>query len=410
MSQKNNVLIFSDVPTPSYERPYRWVLFVDYLIDKLDKIFVVSSFSSKKFRTENDNSNIVRYYYSKNYDFKKNQYNIINRMMSIWLLFIHLCIFFLRNKKIDFIRSGSTYLSFLLSIVDKRHIYIADICDFYFDLYSEFNMPFSKYLKKIIFYFEKIWIKRANLLFVDTLAQRRFMVNKMWIDWKKCVVIPNWVIIDYFPKTKEKDTEIMWQYGLEMNDKIIFYGWDISYMDWIENLIKYVAESHSHKIKLLIIGKWNESYINNLKNQIQNWKLERNIIVDFFKPYDQLYRYLSIADICVAPFKINFTSNTVECGKIITYLLSWRHILSTFADWVYSLYWDHIQYFKDWDYDDMKNKIDTLLQRELLDWFDNRRYLWEKFDFRKIILYEYDVINNYIHNPDQDFTKYDYIY
>jgi len=148
MRRKYNVFIPSEIPFPSYNRSYRVVLFVNHAPEgRLGNVYVTASKSDEVLINKNVN---VIYDYIKADSFKNNQYSIILRLWDLFKLFLKMIKFRFSNKgkNIDFIRSGTTFISFLILLSQKRKIpYFADICDFYFELYEEFNMPFAKIFK-----------------------------------------------------------------------------------------------------------------------------------------------------------------------------------------------------------------------------------------------------------------------
>jgi glycosyltransferase involved in cell wall biosynthesis len=408
MQKKYSVLTITDFPTPSYLRPYRNVLFIDFAPKGYFKdVYIISPCPKDKFQ----NTEVaVRPFYFNAGDFKKNQYKLLYRIRNMLMIFVYLMKFRLTHlKKIDFVRTGTTYLSFFIALtLNKKTPFFADICDFYSDLYEEFGMPMGRYVKKIIFRIEASALKRPNLIFLDTIAQREYVTNTFGVSKKKCVVIPNGLLMDYYPLKMEKDKQVLKKYNFSANDKILFYGGDLSRLDGVELIIEYVKKHRN--IKALIIGKGNPEYINSLKAKVQKEKLDGNIIFDTFKPPNEAYKYISVADVCLAPFKITKTSNTVECAKIISALMMGKLVLATEADGVRSLYKDSIKYFKDGDFISFASQLDKLLNRKL-----NRgdklkiRRVGERFDFKKILQHEYKVIEQYFKDPTQDFSQYDYI-
>lgn len=409
MPKSYKVLVFSDFPLPSYRKPHRNVLFIDHAPkEKFKKVYVISPKPLDKFK--NKNIDISADYYNINDDFYRTQHNLFIRLLGIFKLLIKLIIFRIRSqKKIDFIRTGSTYLSFLVTLTQSKNtIFLGDVCDFYYELYEEFNKPFAKILKPFIFAAEAAAIRRMNLIFVDTAAQREFLVKEMNINKKKCVVLPNGINTDLFPFSSEKNIDILKQYEFRKEEKILFYSGDISKLDGIEYIVRFIKERKD--CKALIIGKAEDKYIGYLLDLIQKERLEKRVIIDGFKPYKEVYKYTSVANVCLAPFKITNTTNTVECAKIITYLLMGKSVLATKADGLRSLYKNNITYFRDGDYKDFSVKLNMLLENNLS---ENKRKqlrkLGEKFDFEKIIKYEYLVIDEYFKNPNQDFSQYDYL-
>lgn len=406
MQKKIKILTYSDIPIPSYNRPYRGILFIDYF-KKNEEVdfYVVSPKSENLFK--NDKNNILKIYYDK-VNFKKIQYSLFHRLIGILKLVYTLIVNKDNFRDLSYIRVGSTYLVFLtLFFRNKNTKLFVDICDLYSELYKDFGMPLSSIVSKIIFHFEKYSLKLPDLIFVDTPAQRDYFVEKFNIDARKCIVQPNGILIDSFPYIDHKDSEVLKEYGFKKEDKVIFYGGDIAESDGIEFLIEFAK--NNKKFKYLVIGKGNSDYLKKLSSMVVDYKIEDIFIIDSFKDYNKLYKYISVSDVCVAPFKINSSNNIMEVGKIITYLLEGKKVLSTNALGVSSLYKENINYFQNNDFEDFSKKLLSIIdlvqspeQKNLL------REFAENFDFKKIIQNEYKIIDCYFDNPNQDFRKFDF--
>lgn len=413
MLKKYNVLTFADFPLPSYEqRAHRAVLFLDYSSGRIHSAQIVSPTPKGNFK--NKEIEYITNYFDLS-DFKDNQYRLLFRLRSIVIVFSRLIVDKLlgKFKNVNIIRVSNSYLTLLARLIrGKNNLIIADCCDFYFDLYREFGMPFAKIISPVLFLIEKFILCGVNILFVDTHTQKKFLIEKMGFPIEKCVVSPNGVLLDSFPFLREKDALISDEYGFLKNDIVLFYGGDISEMDGIELILRFVKENeciNGKMLKVLIIGKGNNDYINTLRKYVNESSLDSRVIFDSFKPYAELCRYLSVADVCLSPFRITTTSNTVECGKIITYLLAGKRVLSTKADGVNGMYKNTINYFKDGDYVDFSEQLIHLIQKtEGTDDVMRRRRLGERFDFKKIIEHEFVVIDEYFSNPKQDFSRFDY--
>jgi len=394
MPKKYNCLIFSDFEIPNYDRPYRGILFMEWANSKKYDFFVISPFTKTKFKNNNDNVSL--FYYKNQHKIKHNQYNIFFRISNLWKLYLSILNFRKKDKKIDIIYAGTTYLLLFAGMFKKNNTkVIANVCDFYSDLYSGYKMPLEKFFKYPILSLETHALSFADVITVDTYAQKDLLVYKYKINPNKCVVLPNGLIVDKFPYLDTKDDSVMKNYNFKKKDWIFFYGGDISRDDGVEMIIQFAYENKSQEnFKFLIIGKGNPAYINKLQDLIHEYNLVEKVIIDSFKPIDELYKYISVADICLAPFKITNTTNVTEVAKIISYMLGGKKVLSTRAEGVFSLYKDEILYFEDSNYNDFKAKLIEMTYKPLSkeEKFKIRKHA-EKFDFRKIIEIEYEIVD-----------------
>ena len=80
-------------------------------------------------------------------------------------------------------------------------------------------------------------------------------------------------------------------------------------------------------IKFLIIGGGSD--FNHLRSLIQKNNLESNIIMTGFIPQQKIPFYLSLANICIQPFEINYLTNRILPSKILEYFACKKPVLST---------------------------------------------------------------------------------
>lgn len=394
MPKKINCLIFSDFEIPNYDRPYRGILFLEWSDNSKYNFYIVSPFTETKF--QKPSHNIKVFYYQNDRKIKGSQYRIGFRIINLWRLMNALIEFKLKSIEIDLVYAGTTYLLLFAGLFKgKKTKIIANICDFYSDLYSGYKMPFGSLLKYPIKLIETVALSFADVITVDTTAQKLLLVSNYKINHDKCVVLPNGLIVEKFPYLETKEERVMKNYNFSQKDFIFFYGGDISEDDGVEFIIKFAHEfKFKENFKFLIIGKGNNTYISKLNNSISDLGLSEKVTIDTFKPIDELYRYISVADVCLAPFKVTNTTNVTEVGKIITYMLGGKKVLSTKADGVCSLYGSYINYFRDGDYDDFKTKLLQLTNIYLSneERLKIRRHA-EKFDFKTIINTEYEIVD-----------------
>ena len=143
--------------------------------------------------------------------------------------------------------------------------------------------------------------------------------------------------VEYFPlgintnnfKPLKRDVSFMQSLGISENDNIIVF---VGTIYPFTGLMQIVNNFENLKIKnqntkLLIIGG-GPSY-SQLKNLVIKKNLESEIILTNFINQDEIPKYISLADICINPFEINYLTNRILPTKIIEYFACGKPVLST---------------------------------------------------------------------------------
>ena len=143
--------------------------------------------------------------------------------------------------------------------------------------------------------------------------------------------------VEYFPlgintdnfKPLEKDISFRDSLGISENDDVVVFVGTIypfaglmQIVNNFENLKKV-----NQNIKLLIIGG-GPSY-SQLKKLVIKKNLESEVILTNFINQNEIPKYISLADICINPFEINYLTNRIVPTKIIEYFACGKPVLST---------------------------------------------------------------------------------
>jgi len=126
-----------------------------------------------------------------------------------------------------------------------------------------------------------------------------------------------------------KNTEFAESLGIFDNDNVIvFIGTIYPFAGLVELISNFdQIEEKNTNTKLLIVGG-GPSY-NELHKLVIKKKLESKVILTNFKPQKELPKYISLADICINPFQINYITNRILPTKILEYLACGKPVLST---------------------------------------------------------------------------------
>ena len=143
--------------------------------------------------------------------------------------------------------------------------------------------------------------------------------------------------VEYFPlgintdnfKPLKKDVSFRESLGISENDHVIIFVGTIypfaGLMQIVNNFENLKKENQN--IKLIIVGG-GPSY-SELKKLVIEKNLESEIILTNFIDQNEIPKYISLADICINPFEINYLTDRIIPTKIIEYLACGKPVLST---------------------------------------------------------------------------------
>jgi glycosyltransferase involved in cell wall biosynthesis len=133
--------------------------------------------------------------------------------------------------------------------------------------------------------------------------------------------------IDFKPL--EKDLIFAKSLGILPDDTVVVFIGTIypfaGLLELVSNFSK--MEKQISNLKLLIVGG-GPSY-KKLVEQVTKNNLKSKIILTNFKPQKDVSKYISLADICINPFEINYVTNSVLPTKILEYFACGKPVLST---------------------------------------------------------------------------------
>lgn len=100
-----------------------------------------------------------------------------------------------------------------------------------------------------------------------------------------------------------------------------FCGMD-RYIEQFPEVLKEFPET-----KLIVVG--GGALLEKLDKLVRDLKLEDNVILTGFQPYEMMPKYINLADICINPFQINDTTRDIMPGKILQYLACGKPVIAT---------------------------------------------------------------------------------
>jgi glycosyltransferase involved in cell wall biosynthesis len=241
---------------------------------------------------------------------------------------------------------------------------LANVSDFYSDIYSGSKLPFSRIAVWVIRRMERV-CARTDYLIVDTSAQRDRWMDR-GVQPTKCVVIPHglprsWAGI--VPATTPEAS-----HGTESpTSRMLFYVGDISAMDGVDVLMEAVhhLSVRGVPVRLLIIGKGTGTYLRELHRLM--WSLSIDDLVEHIASVrnDELPAIIDRVSVCVAPFRLQETSSTSIPNKVLEYLVGSKPIVVPAGSALQHIFGSAFSYFTPGDPVSLAQAIETALATQL---------------------------------------------
>jgi len=408
------ILIIGDYPVPSIYKSYRADPLAKYLASLGHEVTVLcphppfsySSYNQMYYKN-------IRVIYSSEYRHITQSGDLLLRSSQPLLLgssLHHL----LKTEKFDVIRAVSFVPSYVASLLsDKYKIpLVVNLSDFYSDLYSQFGLPLSSIVAVALRRMEKRIAKISKLFIVDSPAQRDLWSVQWGLDPRKCVVVPDGINLNMFFDKGDKFFDKS-KIHLDNSTKIVYFQGDISYLDGIDLLVdsaSYIIKKIPVRIHYLIVGHGTKSYMNALFKKIEKQNLTQFFSFTGWVPHLLIPSYLRSADICVAPFRLTFTSATNFPNKIKEYIVAGKPIIATESIGLKETVGNVIHYFKAGDSKALAQATLDMLEGN---WFTEEHkiklsLIARRLDWINIVKHEERLIRLVVENSCKDFRNFDY--
>ena len=172
------------------------------------------------------------------------------------------------------------------------------------------NTIFKKICLKLFEVFILPQLKRevAKFLPVNPFSER-LLITKFNISRSKIELAPLGADNELFRPDKEKRKRIRKKMGIEEDEILIISSGNFNQTKDIDILIKTMATlcKKYENIKLLLLGKGSEDYMNGIYNMIKKNEINHKIIMHDFVQHEKLPSFYNAADIGVWPGKLGIT-------------------------------------------------------------------------------------------------------
>jgi glycosyltransferase involved in cell wall biosynthesis len=179
-------------------------------------------------------------------------------------------------------------------------------------------------VRQLARYYEKTVIQKSLKILATTPDLTRYAIE-MGANKDDVETFPLGINTTIF-KPMKKDIELANTLGISKDDSVIvFVGtiYDFAGLDYIISNFD-LLKNKIPPVKFLIIG--GGPSFNKIKSMANN---KPEIILVGFKTQNDLPRYISLADICVNSFEVNYVTDRILPTKILEYLACGKPVLST---------------------------------------------------------------------------------
>ncbi len=185
----------------------------------------------------------------------------------------------------------------------------------------------NKFLRNRAKKYEKIVLQNSDMILATTPHLAEYSIE-MGALREKVESFPLGINANiFFPV--EKNENLQNRLGINKDDFVIIFIGTIFEFSGLDYIISKFDEliTKTSKIKLLIVG--GGPALSRLKSMVKKKKLSSNVIFTGFKPQDDLPNYISLANVCLNPFRINAVTNRIIPTKILEYFACGKPVLST---------------------------------------------------------------------------------
>lgn len=323
-----------------------------------------------------------------------------------WILNLFTIIKIIRKKNIYLFHTWCTpagVIGVLLKLLYRKSIFVLDSFEPHAETMVE-NGTWSKYGFKFrfLFYFEKLEPRLADYIIFAARGMENYVLEKYKFKVNKFFVKPACINFDEFHPGLLKDKEMLSKYGLENKIVGIYAGkfggmyLEDEVFDFISHCEKYWG---NNSFRFLLLSNIADEYLN---NKMKKYSLNRQTILKFFVPHEQVPSYLGLADFALSPYKpvpSKKYSTPIKNGEywamglpvIITPGISEDSeiIINNKAGAL-------IESFNDWGYKNAIKQIDYILKsKNRVEIYSKIRPLAEKYRNYKISENVYKNIYNY---------------
>ena len=173
--------------------------------------------------------------------------------------------------------------------------------------------------------FEKMALQRSDAILVINEGLREVVTN-LGAPPDKTRILRTGIDATRF-NPANADTTLRTQLGLQESDTVLFFmGWLYNFSG-LKEVARLLAEADS-RVKLVVVGE-GDAY-NELQKIQSEYNLQDRLILTGKKPYKDIPRYISLADICILPaYPYEKIMQDIVPIKLYEYMAIQKPVIST---------------------------------------------------------------------------------
>lgn len=193
----------------------------------------------------------------------------------------------------------------------------------------------SSMLSPIIKWFEKKIYSRVDLVSANNPAMAAYCERLGRLEGQTRVHYPP-LDLSHF-QSETRDESLRESLGFSNGDRVLTYMGSFFYFSGLPQAIREFAEcaKEKPKLKLLLIGGGEQE--SELRNLVSELGLENQIVFTGFISYDELPRYLKVADLAMNTLESTLVANTALPNKVLQYLAAGLPVICTKLDGLYAV-------------------------------------------------------------------------
>ena len=174
---------------------------------------------------------------------------------------------------------------------------------------------------------EKFVYRKSNLLSSNNLAMERYCIDTSNRTAASIVHFPP-LDLSHFQKAS-RDYELRKNLGISDSDRVIVYMGSFFYFSGLVEALKSFAstQSENENIKFLMIG--GGELDSELRGLTRSMGLSEKVIFTGYVNYEELPRYLALADVAVNTLEPTMVANAAFPNKVLQYLAAGLPVVST---------------------------------------------------------------------------------
>jgi len=200
---------------------------------------------------------------------------------------------------------GSLVFMSILAILLKNKNGYKLVCDDHMiPDYGSMNLTKKAYIHFYKnYFFPKLLLKKVDYFLPIAPDTLEWLQEELLVPRDKIELIPLGADISLFKRSESERTLIRQMLGISNDDILVIYAGSMRFEKRIDLLIYAILPlmKEYSNLKLILLGRANESFETNIKQFIKKRRLSDKIVFHNSVEQDELFKYYSAADIAVWP-------------------------------------------------------------------------------------------------------------